>query len=591
MEITLKNVNGKLKNSINKSLSARGFYWSERKAEEKKFSKLVDELNVDKFFAKILSLRDINIENYNDFLEPKLKNCFPNPSTLDGLDKATELIVELIVKEKKIGIFGDYDVDGATSTAILGRFFKEINVLFEYYIPDRIKEGYGPNIEAFRRLSEKKCELIITVDCGTTSNFVIKKANDEKMTIIVVDHHQQVSDLPNAYSIINPNKNVDNSNLIDLAAVGVTYLLIVSINRKLKKLNFYKNKKEPNLFNYLDFVALGTICDVVKLDLFNRALVKQGIKVLNKTNNLGLQHLIKSSNISDELNEFHLGYVLGPKINAGGRVGKSSKGVELLLSENSSHCMIIADELNKFNEERKKIEKQVEESAIKKILKNKKIICVSGKDWHPGVIGIVAGRLTEKFYKPSIVISEGREVCKGSARSVSGFNIGNLIKLALENGILIDGGGHKMAAGLTIDKKKIPQLIDFVDKNFHEENVSIEKYYDAKIFLSNIDLQMFELINKISPFGSGNSKPKFCFENCFIKFPKLVGNSHVSCLLSDVHGNTVKSIAFKAFENKVGTNLLENKGNKFNVIGQINLNSWNGRESLQILIEDIISTI
>ncbi len=428
----------------------------------------------------------------------------------------------------------------------------------------------------------------MTVDCGTTSNNIIEEFNKDDTQIIIIDHHQQGDELPKGCFIVNPNRLDDKSNLKNLAAVGVSFLLIISINRKLKKMNFFKSKSIPNLLNFLDLVALGTICDVVRLDNLNRAFVKQGIKILDKTKNIGLQSLIHSSKIEKKIDEYHLGYVIGPRINAGGRIGKSSKGVDLLLSEKSFHSSYIADELTELNLERQKIEKKVEDMAIKNINNSDKIICVHGPDWHPGVIGIVAGRITEKFAKPSIVISENHVLCKGSARSLPGFNIGSLITKACNEGILTSGGGHKMAGGLSIKIEKITEFKKFISECTINNVIENKKYYDHEINLSLIDKSLYEKINNLSPFGSGNPKPKFLIKKSFVKFPKLVGNNHLSCFLSDIYGNSIKAICFKAFDTKIGDFLLNNNGQLISFIGQININSWNGKDSLQVQIEDVL---
>ena len=567
--------------------SVKGTYWSEKDIDLDNVESLVNQFDIEYLNAKVLTGRGINIRNFNNFLNSKIKNNLPNPSILLDLDMSTDLIVDFIFNKRKIGILGDYDVDGATSTALLCSYLKKINAPYEYYIPDRVKEGYGPNKGAFQKLMEKGCKLVLTVDCGTTANISIEEATNNGIKIVVVDHHQQGGKLPENCFIINPNRNKDKSNLNHLAAVGVSFLLLVSIHRKLKEKKIFKKTQEPNLLDFLDLVALGTICDVVKLDTLNRAFVKQGLKIINQTKNLGLRSLIESSGIKNEIDEYHLGYVLGPKINAGGRIGDSSKGVELLLSDNPVHTLLISNELTQLNIERQKIEKNVENLAITKINKDDNIICVNGKDWHPGVIGIVAGRLTERFLKPSIVISESPEICKGSARSISGYNIGEIINKAFEDGILENGGGHKMAGGLSIKKEKISLFKSFLKSKSSVLKLQNKKYFDHEITLSLVNKSLFNLVNNISPFGSGNPKPKFLIKKCFVKFPKLVGNNHLSFYLSDIYGNSIKAISFKAFDNPIGNILMESRGKILNLIGQVTMNNWNNIETLQLQIEDV----
>lgn len=469
----------------------------------------------------------------------------------------------------------------------MGSFFKYLGISFEYHIPDRVKEGYGPNIAAIEKLFDNGCELIITLDCGTTSNKVIDFCFSRGIEVIVVDHHQQVDKLPNCL-VVNPNRIDDNSKLNNLAAVGVTFLLLISINRYLKIKNFYKHLIEPNLIRYLDLVALGTVCDLVQLDILNRALVIQGIKVINETLNQGIKSLLSTSNLDNKVNEYHLGYIIGPKINAGGRIGNSLRGVELLLSDDISYSKFISNELSELNLKRQKIEKNVEDLATMKVDKTENIICVHSEGWHPGVIGIVASKLTDKFSKPSIVISENDQVCKGSARSIGDFNIGHLISEAYQKGILENGGGHKMAGGLSIQRSKLKEFKDFISKRTSKIKLVKRKYFDARVSLNIVDFSFYNQLKRLSPFGPKNPKPKFCFKKCFVKYPKLVGNNHISCFLSDIFGNVVKAIAFKAFDNNLGKILMDNNGKLITVIGMINENEWNGEINLQIQIEDIL---
>tara|TARA_X000000950_G_scaffold65075_1_gene79881 strand:+ start:56311 stop:58041 length:1731 start_codon:yes stop_codon:yes gene_type:complete len=570
--------------------SAKGFLWTEIDVDKSKVELLSKELKISLSLANILVYRNIEKKDASNFLNPKLKNILPNPSSLKDLDKVTEILVKAIIEKKKIGIIGDYDVDGATSTALICTYLKSLMVPFEYYIPDRIKEGYGPNINAIRDLKSKNCELIITVDCGTTATEALKKATLEQIIILVVDHHQPEENFPEPHYLINPNRCDDNSGLNNLAAVGVSFFLLISTNRKLSEIDFFRHLKKPNLIDLLDLVALGTICDVVTLDKFNRSLVKQGLKIINNSNNFGIRALIEISNIDGPLNEEHIGYIIGPKINAGGRVGKSLKGVELLLSENELHSRVLAKELSDFNHKRQMIEKEVEKMAMNMIDVNDQIICVNGKDWHEGVIGIVSAKITEKFSKPSIVISESEDLCKGSCRSVTGFDIGGLVKEAAKKNILESGGGHQMAAGLTIKRKKIINFKKFlseysIKKKFRN---AINKTYDLKIFLSGITEDFFNNINKLAPFGPSNSKPKLFIENCFIKFPKLVGNNHISFYISDIYGNSQKAIAFKAFGNQLGEDLMNNDGMLMNVIGYLSKKKWNQKKFLEINVIDVV---
>ncbi len=585
----MKNTFKKKNKEIFTSPSCKGYFWKKKEINKHFTYNLIKKYKLNELTANILSTRGINEEKYENFIQPKIKNLLPNPSKIKDLDKATEKILNNIFTKKKVGIIGDFDVDGISSTALLCSFFDALEHPYEIYIPDRIKEGYGPNINALLELSNKNCDLIITLDCGTTAHESINYIIEKGIKVIVVDHHQQADEIPKCL-VINPNRIDDTSGLKNLAAVGVTFLLLVSINRKLNESDLRTKKKKVNLLNFLDFVALGTICDVVPLDLLNRTFVTQGLKILNEMKNIGLKSLCSYFNLTKRIDEYHVGFVIGPKINASGRIGKASRGVELLLSKDSRRADIISDELNKLNLQRQKIERKVENQALDMINDKDEIICVSGVEWHPGVLGIVASKLTEKFMKPSIVISENTNLCSGSARSVGNFNIGEFISRAFSDGILEGGGGHKMAGGLKIKSEKIPLFQNYINSKKFNITMDLNKKFEEFIEISFLNINFYESINKLAPFGVCNPKPKFCLQNCFVKFPRLVGNSHISCFLSDIYGNVVKAIAFRANDNEIGKYLFKNNGKLLTMICSININNWEGKDEIQLIIEDIIVT-
>ncbi len=560
--------------------------WLQKENDKKLENELCEKFNLNPIVSKLLSIRKIFPENIQNFFNPKIKNLLPDPSVLHDMDLATDKIVKLILKKKKIGIFGDYDVDGTTSTVILCHYLKEIGIDYEFYIPDRQKEGYGPNINAFEKLITKQCQIILTLDCGTTSFKEINFARKKNIDVIVVDHHKEGNGLPSAYAIVNPNKKNDKSNLKNLCAAAVTFFVIISVNRKLKQSGFFKSSS-PNLIEYLDLVALATVCDVVKLDLINRTFVKQGLKVLNKSKNLGLISLLNETQVKTDINDYHLGYIIGPRINAGGRMGNSSLGAKLLLSSDQSIAGVMAKKLDDYNSLRKKVEKMVESEAIKMVRENEKIICVNSKEWHEGVIGIVASKLTEKFNRPSIVISEQNNICKGSCRSIADFDMGELILEALEIGILESGGGHKMAGGFSIKLDKIKKFKTFIDDKYRKSRKEITKFYDSEIKLSSINNEFFFEVEKLSPFGPGNPRPKFLIRNCFLKYSKIVGENHLSCFFEDVYGNGIRGIAFNAVKNEIST-IVKSDISEVDLICSIKLNRWNNDEKVELQIEDVI---
>ena len=545
------------------------------------------EKRINPILSRLLSLRNVDVNNIEEYLNPKIKNILPDPYIIDHMELATNKIVEIIKGKKKIGIFGDFDVDGSTSTALLSKYFDDVGVEFEFYIPDRVTEGYGPNIEAFKKLIENNCELIITLDCGTTAFNEIDFLNKKGVDVIVIDHHKQSELLPNAFAIVNPNKNDDNSDLVNLCAAGVTFFLLISLNRRLKEIQFFKDRV-PNLILYLDLVALGTICDLVKIDHLNRAFVKQGLKIINHSSNLGISSIVNESKIENEINDYHLGFVIGPRINAGGRVGKSSLGAELLLCNEKKIANVMALKLSEFNNLRKKIEKEVESKALEMVEDNEKIICVSSENWHPGVIGIVASRLVEQFNRPSIVISEEEKLCKGSCRSVQNFDISNLIVKAVNEGLLLNGGGHKMAGVFSIEKEKIKKFQDYLSSKYFKVVGEIIKNYDYKLNINNINTNLYDEIVKLSPFGPGNQKPRFLLANCNLSFIKVVGNKHHSLLIEDNYGNKTKGIVFNSVNHDLGNFLDSFSGESIDLVATLRRNTWNNEISIQLQVEDII---
>ena len=439
--------------------SVSGKNWLFKKFDTSDITKFSEDYSLTEIVAKLLSIRKNNIDNINLFLNPKIKNLLPNPLHLKDMKNAVDRVYKSIAKRELIGIFGDYDVDGASSTALLARYFLSINQKIHTYIPDRQKEGYGPNIEGFNFLINQGAKIIFTVDCGTLAFEPIKTAQNANVDVIVLDHHQSDIKLPKACAIINPNRYDDTSGLNYLCAAGVCFVFLVALNKKLREVSWFKESKieEPNILNFLDLVSLGTVCDVVPLIGLNRAIVKQGLKIIKQRSNLGLKTLYDLCNIKSQPTTFDLGFVLGPRINAGGRVGKSSHGSELLISDDPQKTYKIAIDLDKSNKERKSIEMMLTERIDIEVKKyhNHPVLVMSGNHWHEGIIGIVASRIKDKYNKPTVLISLNNKVGKGSARSVVGFDIGSLIIKAVQSGILEKGGGHKMAGGFTLKEEKI----------------------------------------------------------------------------------------------------------------------------------------
>lgn len=576
-------------------MSVVGKNWIQKEFDLDEIKFIKENFFLDEIVAKLLSIRKIKREEINFFLNPSIKNSLPNPYSLNDMQKAIDRTISCIVSNEKVGIFGDYDVDGATSTAILGNYFRSLNLPYEIYIPDRQKEGFGPNEKGFDYLIENGSKLIFTVDCGTLSYLPIEYANTKKIDVIVIDHHQSEINLPKAHSIVNPNRFDDRSDLNYLCAAGVCFMFLVALNKRLRENNWFINKSinEPDLLNFLDLVSLGTICDVVPLINLNRAFVNQGLKVVNQKKNLGLKTLIEISEIENNLTTYHLGYVLGPRINAGGRVGKSTHGAKLLLNNDSKDAFKISSELNNYNKERQLLEKELLKDIMDKDygLTDEPVIVLHGENWHEGIIGIIAARIKEKYNKPTFIISTKSGLAKGSARSIYGFDIGTAVIAAVQNKILVRGGGHKMAAGFTLDTDKISEFKNFLIRKFKSININLESkkniFYDTEISPSAINIDFYDKINVLSPFGSGNPEPKFVIKNVRPVNSKIVGEKHIKSVFEGSDSSVFKTITFNCVDNELGSYLLKKNIKNFNILGKLSLNEWRGQKNVEFIIDDI----
>ena len=575
------------------SVTEKNWIQKEFNLEDLNFFK--DNFFLDEIVAKLLAIKNIKREDAKLFLDPTIKNSLLDPYSLKDMDKAVNRTFQSISNNEKIGIFGDYDVDGATSTAVLGHYFKSLNIPIEIYIPDRQQEGFGPNIDGFNKLIKQGCKIIFTVDCGTLSYEPIEFANKNNINVIIIDHHQSEITLPKAHSIVNPNRFDDRSELNYLCAAGVCFMFLVALNKKLRNENWFEKNStnEPNLLNYLDLVSLGTVCDVVPLVNLNRAFVNQGIKIMSQKKNIGLKTLMDLCEVPNDISPYHLGYILGPRINAGGRVGKSTHGANLLLSENSQEVYQIANDLNNYNKDRQLLEKDLLNLILNSTqnINDDPVIVLAGENWHEGVIGIIAARIKEKFNKPAFIISINGNIGKGSARSIYGFDIGTAVISAVQNNLLVRGGGHKMAAGFTIDINKIEEFRSFLIRKFKSINMQLEKkldlYFDSTIAPSAINYEFYQKINTLSPFGSGNSEPKFVIENVKLIKSNIVGEKHIKSIFEGADGSIFKSITFNSVSNNLGAHLLAKSTKNLNILGKLSLNQWKGQTNVEFIIDDI----
>lgn len=575
--------------------SLTGKLWKLLNVDERKTEFISQKYNLPYVVSKIITSRGIAVDDVSIFLEPKLQTLMPDPSCLKDMKKASERLAKAITKGEKIAIIGDYDVDGATSTSVLRSFLESCGIKPEVHIPER-DEGYGPSRAAFDKFAALGIKLVVTVDCGTTAFEVFSYAASLGFEVIVLDHHEAEVKLPEVYALVNP-KRIDDDNdypyLKYMAAVGVVFLTIVAINRELRQSGFYQNTAEPNLMTWLDLVALGTVCDVVPLLGLNRAFVRQGLKIMSLRQNIGIKSLIDKSGITEAPSAFHLGYVLGPRINACGRVGEAALGNQLLCSKNALEAEKLAEKLNEFNEQRKEIEAYVLLKAIEileGIPQEYPIAFVAGKDWHQGVIGIVAGKLKERYNVPSFVMSIEADEVKGSARSIPGVDLGALVMRAKEKGILSKGGGHIMAAGFSLEEEKIEEFRafagEFVKQRLGEEEIVPVLEIDGQLDVMGANVDLAEKLEQLEPYGSGNSEPKLMLTSVRVNKPVLVGSGHVRCFLSSSNGGSLKAMSFKSADNELGKALLNSSGGLFNVVGVLRRDNWQGRNSVQFIIDD-----
>ena len=583
------------KNMENKSVGEN--LWNLMSADEAEVSRIADGFGLPEYLSQIICNRKIRYDEVENFINPKLRNLMPEPFILKDMEKAVNRVAEAIIKKQKIAIIGDYDVDGATSTSILKRYFGALGVIPAVHIPSR-EEGYGPSDLAFAEFKKENAELVITIDCGTTAFDVLNRASENGFDIIIIDHHEAENILPKVYAVVNP-KRVDEDNpykyLEFMSAVGVGFMFLVALNRKLRNSGIFANGGEPDLMQLLDLVALGTVCDVVPLLGLNRAYVKQGLKVMAQLNNVGLKNLMMISGVTSAPSSYHLGYVLGPRINACGRVGNADLENILLCTESESEAKSLAEKFNAYNMERKDIEDYVVLQAIEQLEKEPQeypIAFVYGHDWHQGVIGIAAGKLRERYNVPAFVMSVENDEVKGSARSVDGIDLGALIMSAKEQGLITGGGGHMMAAGFSLTEEQIPEFKKFVGEyvtsKLGKEKITPIINIDCALNLSAVNTDLCKNLEILEPYGAGNPEPKILIKNVILNYPQIIGNGHVKCNVSSQRGGKIKAICFNCADNQIGSAILNNKGEIFDIVGKIKSDNWMGRENVQIIIEDLM---
>jgi single-stranded-DNA-specific exonuclease len=577
--------------------SVCGRRWRTRAADPALAAAIAERHGLPEIVGRLLAQRGVGIDEAPGFLAPRLRDQLPDPSHLRDMDRAVARLLRAVRDGEPIVVFGDYDVDGATSAALLLRFFAAVGAHASVYVPDRMREGYGPNAPALLRLKAEGAAVVITVDCGATAHEPLAAAAEAGLDIIVVDHHVTEPLLPPALALINPNRLDETSPHGVLAAVGVAFLLVVALNRALREAGWYLERAEPDLLQWLDLVALGTVCDVVPLAGLNRALVSQGLRVMRRAANPGLKALAAvavTNGSNGPVDAYKLGFVLGPRVNAGGRVGAADLGARLLSTDDAVLAAELAQRLDAYNRERREIEARALQAAIA-LLENAPqspaLVFAAAEGWHPGVIGIVAARLKERYERPACVVALADGIGKGSGRSVPGQALGPAVIAARQAGLLINGGGHAMAAGFTVAEDKLDELREFLIERLGDglvqERLVPELAIDGALSAAGAQGGVIAHVEALAPFGAANPEPRFAFPGVQLAVVEPVGTGHLRCTFADLTGPAkLKGIAFRVAETPLGEFLAASRGRAIHVAGHLRRDDYRGGEAVQLVIDD-----
>ncbi|MEL6968440.1 MAG: single-stranded-DNA-specific exonuclease RecJ [Pseudomonadota bacterium] len=546
--------------------------------------------------SRVLAARDVMPEEAEAFLSPTLRELLVDPSRLTDLDQSCARLATAIEQKEQVAIFGDYDVDGAASAALLGRFFQHHGVPFEIYIPDRIFEGYGPNELAISELKDRGASLLITVDCGSTSHSSLAHAQKLGLDCVVIDHHQVDAELPPAAALVNPNRHDDLSGQGHLCAAGVVFLVLVGLNRHLRASASIAGLPF-DLMAVLDLVALATVCDIVPLKGVNRAFVLRGLETLEKSRHPGLRTLIRAARLDGPVRPWHFGFILGPRINAGGRIGDAALGARLLMTMDAGEAEAIAGQLDSLNRERQVMEIRMLEEAVSEAEREigdgpgPAVLVTQSDTWHAGIVGLLASRLKDRFHRPAFAITfDDRNVGTGSGRSISGVDLGAAVRSAVENEILVKGGGHAMAAGLTVRRDKLGAFRAHVEETCQrsvEANASRRLKIDAAVSASAANLGLLRDLARCGPFGAGHRAPVFAFPSHRLMNASVVGGNHIRVVLQAQSGATVEGISFRSVDTPLGDFLLNARGEKIHVVGTLETNFYRGSERVQLRVMDV----
>ncbi len=580
--------------------SARGYTWRERLAPGAANTAIAisQQHGLPELLGRVLAARGIGIDEVPTVLEPTIRALMPDPSTLNDMDKAARRLADAVVRRERVAVFGDYDVDGACSSALMRRFFMAHGLDATIYIPDRMFEGYGPNVPAIKGLVEKGAQLIVTVDCGTTSFEALAPQHRGKTDVLIIDHHQADEQLPEVSAVVNPNRQDDISGLGHLCAAGVVFMVLVATTRELRQRGYYdKNGQPPDLLSMLDLVALATVCDVVPLQTLNRAYVTRGLEVMRQRQNIGLRALVDAAGLNQPPTPYLLGFVLGPRINAGGRIGDAALGARLLSLDDETEAARIAVQLDKLNRERKTIETQMLEEATAEAdrlideMPDLPMLVVASERWHKGVVGLVASRLVDRFGRPACVIAwEGPDQGTGSLRSIAGVDIGSAVRAAAADGLLLKGGGHAMAAGLTVARDKFEAARTYLAEQVASPATTARAAraleIDGALTPAAANDTLIDLIERAGPYGQGNPQPRFVFPAHRVRFAKVMGEAHLRVTLEADDGSRIEGIAFRAVGQPLGELLTNTGGMPIHVAGNLRRDTWGGRQRIELQIED-----
>lgn len=572
--------------------SLTGRRWRLLQSDEDMVRSLSQFTNISLTLSRLLVARGVTVVTAQAYLRPTLKHLLPEPLTLKDMNRAVARVRTAIETGEKIAVFGDYDVDGSASAAILHGFLSSVASPPRIYIPDRQTEGYGPTAAALSKLKVEGASLVITVDCGAGAVQALTAARDSGLDVVVLDHHA-VELAPAAVAHVNPNQPGDTSNLGHVCAAGVTFLFLVALNRTLRDSGWYASKKitAPDLLGYVDLVGLATVCDVVPMVGINRAFVRTGLSRIAMLDRPGFAALAEAADIAPPFTPYHLGFAFGPRINAGGRVGRSGLGVDLLITDDSERAREYATSLDTHNRERQAIEKAILDEAVtmSKSQANAPFIFVANESWHPGVVGIVASRLKDRFGKPSFVAGFEREVGRGSARSVAGFDIGAAVRAARELKLLDSGGGHAMAAGFTLRPAQVGPFQEFLVERIARSDASLaprDVTIDVVVSPAGANAALVDEFAQAGPFGPGNSEPIVVVPDARVRFVDVVGKSHLRLRLEGGDGTVLDAITFRAVGTQLGEGLLSARGRSIHAVGRLRADLWNGRRRVQLEIDD-----